>query len=75
MFSLIGTLKKSGSVGRWETKRFIGMALDVFKISLECSKNACPKFLSNKPKLMQKEVKFSIFSGSGTRQNWARDAG
>ena len=26
MFSLIGTLKKSGSVGRWETKQFIGMA-------------------------------------------------
>ena len=27
MFSLNGTLKKSGSVGRWETKQFIGMAL------------------------------------------------
>ena len=26
MFSLNGTLKKSGSVGRWETKQFIGMA-------------------------------------------------
>ena len=25
MFSLNGTLKKSGSVGRWETKQFIGM--------------------------------------------------
>ena len=24
MFSLNGTLKKSGSVGRWETKQFIG---------------------------------------------------
>ena len=24
--SLNGTLKKSGSVGRWETKQFIGMA-------------------------------------------------
>ena len=28
MFSLSGTLKKSGSVGRWETKQFIGMALN-----------------------------------------------
>ena len=27
MFSLNGTLKKSGTVGRWETKQFIGMAL------------------------------------------------
>ena len=27
MFSLNGTLKKSGSVGRWETKQFIGMTL------------------------------------------------
>ena len=27
MFSLNGTLEKSGSVGRWETKQFIGMAL------------------------------------------------
>ena len=27
MFSLNGTLIKSGSVGRWETKQFIGMAL------------------------------------------------
>ena len=26
MFSLNGKLKKSGSVGRWETKQFIGMA-------------------------------------------------
>ena len=26
MFFLNGTLKKSGSVGRWETKQFIGMA-------------------------------------------------
>ena len=26
MFSLNGTLKKSGSVGRWETKQFIGVA-------------------------------------------------
>ena len=25
MFSLNGTLKKSGSVRRWETKQFIGM--------------------------------------------------
>ena len=29
-FSLNGTLKKNGSVGRWETKQFIGMALDLF---------------------------------------------
>ena len=29
MFSLNGTLKKSGSVRRWETKQFIGMALGV----------------------------------------------
>ena len=27
LFSLNGILKKSGSVGRWETKQFIGMAL------------------------------------------------
>ena len=27
MFSLNGTLKKGGSVGRWKTKQFIGMAL------------------------------------------------
>ena len=27
MFSLNGTLKKSGSVGRWKTKQVIGMAL------------------------------------------------
>ena len=27
MFSLNGTLKKSVSVGRWETEQFIGMAL------------------------------------------------
>ena len=27
MFSLNGTLKKSGSVGRWGTKQFIGMTL------------------------------------------------
>ena len=26
MFSLNATLKKSGSVRRWETKQFIGMA-------------------------------------------------
>ena len=28
MFSLNGTLKKSGSVGRWETKQFIGITND-----------------------------------------------
>ena len=33
MFSLNGTLKKRGSVGRWETKKFIGMALDIFQIN------------------------------------------
>ena len=27
MFSLNGTLKNSGLVGRWEPKQFIGMAL------------------------------------------------
>ena len=27
MLSLNGTLKKSGSVGRWDSKQFIGMAL------------------------------------------------
>ena len=31
MFSLNGTLKKSGSVGRWETKLFIGMALVLYR--------------------------------------------
>ena len=30
MFSLNGTLKKSGSVGRWETKQFIRMAFYMF---------------------------------------------
>ena len=30
MFSLNDTLKKSESVGRWETKQFIGMALVYF---------------------------------------------
>ena len=35
MFSLNGTLKKSGSVGRWETKQFIGMAkYDLFQIQV-----------------------------------------
>ena len=33
MFSLNGTLKKSGSVGRWEMKHFIGVAL--FKLCLK----------------------------------------
>ena len=37
MFSLNGTLKKSGSVGRWETKQFIGMALSKKK---KCRKYA-----------------------------------
>ena len=32
MFSLNGTLKKSGSVGRWETKQFIGMAKVVIQL-------------------------------------------
>ena len=30
MFSLNGTLKESGLVGRWETKQFIGMALSQY---------------------------------------------
>ena len=34
MFSLNGTLKKSGSVGRWETKQFIGMALVSFELEV-----------------------------------------
>ena len=34
MFSLNGTLKKSGSVGRWETKQFIGMALVDYKLKV-----------------------------------------
>ena len=33
MFSLNGTLKKSGSVGQWETKQFIGMALIRHKLN------------------------------------------
>ena len=32
MFSLNGTFKKSGSVGRWETKQFIEMALVLFNL-------------------------------------------
>ena len=31
MFSLNGTLKKSWSIGRWETKQFIGMAKCIIK--------------------------------------------
>ena len=34
MFSLNGTLKKSGLIRRWETKQFIGMALALFHIQL-----------------------------------------
>ena len=37
MFSLNGTLKKSGSVGRWETKQFIGMGLP--HVRLTCVKS------------------------------------
>ena len=33
MFSLNGTLEKSGSVRRWEKKQFIGVALLVLKKS------------------------------------------
>ena len=34
MFSSNGTLKKSGSVGRWEAKQFIGMALVSFELEV-----------------------------------------
>ena len=43
LFYLSGILKKSGSVGRWETKQFIGMAIEktsaVFAVQLhlQCS--------------------------------------
>ena len=33
MFSLNGALKTSGSVGRWETKQFIGMALVTISVN------------------------------------------
>ena len=38
MFYLYGTLKKSGSVGRWETNQFIGMALREMKADQKYSK-------------------------------------
>ena len=38
MFSLYGTLKKSGSVGRWETNQFIGMAIQEMKADQKHSK-------------------------------------
>ena len=38
MFYLYGTLKKSGSVGRWETNQFIGMALCEMKADQKYSK-------------------------------------
>ena len=43
MFSLNGILKKSGSVGRWETKQFIGIALqnENSKINIENNDNVC----------------------------------
>ena len=37
MFSLNGTLKKNGSVGRWETKQFIAMGLVVFSQTVRLS--------------------------------------
>ena len=40
MFSLNGTLKKSGSVGRWETKQFIEMAL-VFRSGQVTESHRC----------------------------------
>ena len=38
MFSLYGTLKKSGSVGRCETNQFTGMAIQEMKADQKHSK-------------------------------------
>ena len=38
MFSLNGTLKKSGSVGQWEMNQFIGMAIQEIKADQKYSK-------------------------------------
>ena len=38
MFSLNGTLKKSGLVGRWETNQFIGVAIQKMKGDQKYSK-------------------------------------
>ena len=38
MFSLNGTLKKSGLVGRWEMNQFIGMAIQEMKADQNYSK-------------------------------------
>ena len=38
MFSLNGTLKKSGLVGRWEKNQFIGMAIQEMKADQKYSK-------------------------------------
>ena len=38
MFSLNGTLKKSGSVGQWEMNQFIGMAIQEMKADQKYSK-------------------------------------
>ena len=43
MFSLNGTLKKSGSVGRWETKQFIGMAFLKINLCFCCNNDYVPK--------------------------------
>ena len=40
MFSLNGTLKKSGSVGQWEMNQFIGMAIQKMKADQKYSKVA-----------------------------------
>ena len=41
MFSLNGTFKKSGSVGRWETKKIIGMTHTNFKTRLDTGIRSC----------------------------------
>ena len=49
MFSLNGTLKKSGSIERWETKLFIGICLTgSFHFKIYCSKNEDNRSVSYK---------------------------
>ena len=44
MFSLSGILKKSGSVGRWETKQFIRMALQNENSKINIENNGTVRF-------------------------------
>ena len=54
MFSLNGSLKKSGSVGRWETKQFIGVAQQL--------KSYCVNLHLNCFILNHREIKVTMYS-------------